>query len=619
VVDRTSAATTARTRFRTWAARFAALGALIGAIIWWWPRPAPPVSTGTTTGDAALRLLDGRWRQHLQRLRRPREDTPAPGTVRASGRVVDGERAPVPFVEVVFAGPDGETSTIADATGHYDLALAPGTYRAYARGDGILSVGEPRDGAEPGPHAAWEIGSPDVELAIEVAVLHDTDDIDLEVVASGVIEGRVVDGAGAAVAGALVSLRGPSRSVIGADVAETDAAGRFRLEAPVGDTWLGASHADFAGVDWATATELAVERGEVVHTELVLVAGCIVRGRVVGADGTPVGEGTVGLEDTFVDGAVPIGADGSFRWMTTDPDDVVLRAVPLRFAPSRPQRLACRDGARFDGVVLEIDDAAPDLEGTIVAADGSPAAGARLRFEPKDDGLEWQNTRADREGRWALYGVAPGRYQVTASIDGAGAIAEAVTAPRRGVRLRLGGAGVLVGSAAGVDGGAVSLELGPCRDDLMPEGPALARRWIPVRDGRYRLDGVPACDRLAVFRAAGHIEEHWISVAAGAVVTLDVDLAPRRRKVVTGVVRRKYGTGVAGATGTVTAVHVDGQPTTPFTVGTDGSFRVEASVGDLVRAEIDDTFFTAGSITVSDAPGDEERVDIELFTRYPMT
>jgi hypothetical protein len=615
MATRTSAATPSRTRFRTWAARVAAVGALIGAVVGWWPRPAPP--TPTATDGAALRLLDARWRQHLQRLRRPRADPPAPGAVRASGRVLDGERAPVPFVEVVFAGPDVEVSTIADAAGHYQLTLAPGTYRAYARGDGILSVGGSRDGAE---HAAWEIGSPAVELAVEVAVVRDAEDIDLEVVASGVVEGKVVDGAGAAVAGALVSLLGPSRSVIGADVAETDAAGAFRLEAPVGSAWLAASHADFAGMDRQTITELAVQRGEVVRTTLVLVAGCIVRGRVVGAGGTPVGEGTVGLEDTFGDGAVPIGADGNFRWVTTDPDDVVLRAVPLRSAPSRPQRLACRDGARFDGVVLEIEDATPDLEGTIVAADGSPAAGARLQFEPQDDGLAWQNTRADREGRWALYGVAPGRYQVTASIDGAGAIAEAVTAPSRGVVLRLGGAGGLVGSAAGVEGGAVSLELGPCRDDRMGHAaPAPARRWIPVRDGRYRVDGVPACRRSAVFRAAGRMEEHWISIAAGAVVTLDVDLAPRRRKVVTGVVRRSDGTAAVGATGTVTAMHVDGQPVTPFTVGPDGSFRVEARVGDIVRAEFDESYTATGSITVSDAPGDEERVDLELWVRYPMT
>jgi hypothetical protein len=78
-----------------------------------------------------------------------------------------------------------------------------------------------------------------------------------------------------------------------------------------------------------------------------------------------------------------------------------------------------------------------------------------------------------------------------------------------------------------------------------------------------------------------------------------VDLAPWRRKVVTGVVRRSDGTAAVGATGTVTAMHVDGQPTTPFTVGTDGSFRVEARVGDVVRAELDESYAATGSITVA--------------------
>jgi hypothetical protein len=55
-----------------------------------------------------------------------------------------------------------------------------------------------------------------------------------------------------------------------------------------------------------------------------------------------------------------------------------------------------------------------------------------------------------------------------------------------------------------------------------------------------------------------------------------------------------------------------------FVIAADGSFRIEASVGDVIRAELDDLHDPSDRVTVSDAPGGEERVELRLLARYPL-
>jgi hypothetical protein len=608
----TRASATRRSRPWTWAARTLIAAALIAAAAWWWPRPAtlPPMPAADPLAD---RLLEARWRQALRR----REHLPTPGSVQASGRVVDDDRTPVPGVEVVFAGDAGEITTTTDLAGRYQLALAPGIYRAFVRGDGVLSLGWRRDQAAAEPPAPWAIGSPDVALAMEVAVLTDSAGIDLEVALGGTVAGRVVDADGAAVAGALVWLPGATRSVAGADVAETDHDGAFRLDVPAGSAWLAAAHTDFAGLDPVDRV-VEVERGAVADITLVLLAGCIVRGRVVDADGSAASEGAVGREpeDLRSRDAVPIGAGGHFRWTTTEPGEVLLRAAPRRSVPSLPARLACRDGARFDDVVLVAGASDPALAGTVATAAGAAAAGAYLELSPQDPGGGWWQGYADRDGRWAVAALPPGGYRVRAILDGAGVVEQVIAAPGRGVVLRLGGAGSLAGRVTGAAGG-FSVEVMPC-NEVIREMPPPIRRWVAVVDGRYRVDGLPVCSTLAVLRAGGRIEERGVALTGGAVTILDVDFTPRRRKIVSGTVRRHDGSAALGATGAVVSMEVDGHPATPFVIAVDGSFRIEASVGDVIRAELDDLHDPSDRVIVSDAPGGEERVELRLLARYPL-
>lgn len=494
------------------------------------PRPAPSAAAAPRV---SARTDEGRLAASGDpRGRRARPATSA-GPVQVRGTVIDRRTgAPVPDVDVVFADGTSEASTVTDEAGRYSLTVPAGRYRAFVEGAGVVSTAPPtseRLPARPGP---GEVAVPRLDLAPALELRASVDGVDLEVDLAGKVRGRVVDVAGAPIAGAIVrawpiDAARASRPVRGSDVAETDAAGAFELELAADRYRLDAFHDHHGGV--ATATIVTVDPRAVIEAELTMHAGCVISGRVVRADGQPVAGGALersGSDDDDDASFAPAGelaADGSFVWSTVDPMSLRLRAWPWRSPPSPARRFECTDGARYTDVVLVIPDAAPDLSGRVVTADGRPAPFAFIDVRGEAPDAPSQQERADADGAWAVYALPPGTYRVTTSVDGDGAAVARVQAPADAVDLRLSGTGALEGAVTGLGDGPLTLTVLLCARDA-DEIALDLRRAVTVTGGRYRVDGLPACDLVVQFEQGERRTLLEAQVAPGRASSLDVDL-----------------------------------------------------------------------------------------------
>ncbi|MBP6630895.1 MAG: carboxypeptidase regulatory-like domain-containing protein [Kofleriaceae bacterium] len=585
---------------------------------WWWSRgddAARPRGDDRPTRRAQLPQAA---RQQLDALRRLPGlawrgggtvdlDVPA-GMLRVAGHVQDRKGGGVAEVEVVFAGDAGEASVVTDASGAYALAVSAGDYRVFVRSDDVISVGAGEADRLPGLPDAMVSGVPDVALATRLAIAADRDHVDLQVEPAGRVRGRVIDRQGRPIAGAVVrAMSGGPRPVLGTDVGESDGDGQFELRVPAGLYALDATHDRYAGT--TERAELMVEAKQVASAELTLVGGCILTGRVVARGGQPAGDGAI--ERHWGHGAVtdqarfaPAGrieSDGSFRWVTTEEEEVTLRAWPWKSPPSPAKTFACREGARFDNIVFELGSMAPDVDGTIRNADGSPAAFAFIDLGALSEGGIGQQERADADGRWNVYNMPAGEYEVTVSTEDGGIVTRTIQVPARGVDLTLSGSGSIEGTAVGVEG-SLTARLTGCahrgrgRTEL-----------VEVRGGRFRIDRVSACEQTVFFEAGGRRVHQYVEVAAGQVARVELDLTPLREKTVVGVVLAGDGTPVAGAA--VGAISDDGEGETEY-VSTDSRGRFELrTTGSTVVANLDGAF---GATRLGAADVDREEVTIHL-------
>lgn len=545
------------------------------------------------------------------------------GAVTIAGTVIDAaSHDGVGGVEVVFRGEGGEASVMAGPDGRYRIAVPPGAYRAFVRDDAVLSVGRAQVRL-PGLPSADDAGAPDEALMPLVVARTDVSSVDLTVARAGVVRGRVIDGAGRPVAGAVLQARsGGPRPALGTDVAEAGADGAFELRLPAGIYDLEVSHARFAGVAGGDdERRIAVSPGETVERTFTLAAGCVIAGRVAGPDGAPAGEGAIearwGGEDAGFAPAGRIAADGTFRWTTTREAAVALRAWPWKSPSSEPRGFACRDGARFDGVVFALPRRGPDLDGVLVDRGGAPVPLAYIDVTPLD-GDSGQVERTDAQGRWGVFQLAPGRYLVTAHAPGRGVVAQTVTAPASAVRLELGGTGRIAGRAPRIERGSFEVVLSRCAaGEAMQWLPGSERRLVAVADHAFTIDDVPACalDLVAIWRGR-QVRAH-VDVPAGGAGELTLAVGPPRTRLVRGTVTDPDGRPLAGAR---VQAYARGEP--PESAETDdaGRYSLRAIAGAMLsaRAERGEDQF-AGSARVPGDPdggedgdgGDEITLDVQ--------
>ncbi|MCW5807825.1 MAG: carboxypeptidase regulatory-like domain-containing protein, partial [Deltaproteobacteria bacterium] len=347
-----------------------------------------------------------------------------------------------------------------DATGRYELALAPGWYRIVAGADGYtaafhqlevradetldlrLNAGatiagrvldpdrRPAPGAVVAVGARTTIAGPEGRFSLdgmrpgrfEVLAAHGDlvapprevtvaygGAVDVELVLAvsrAAIAGRVVDGDGHPVANARVEADGPlaRHAVTGAD-------GTYRIAGLVAGTYEVAGTA----ADLVRASTSAVVGPDGESTaDLRLARGVTVRGVVRTARGEPVAGATVAtsaanLRDPRLD--VTTDARGAFRVGPLPTGQVRLSAyhrehgiseivhVDLPAGSSPEAELVFRAAARITGIVRHDD--------------GTPAAGAQVTITPADAPARWSLT-ADREGRFAVDALPDGEYWVAA-------------------------------------------------------------------------------------------------------------------------------------------------------------------------------------------------------------
>lgn len=528
----------------------------------------------------------------------PRTSPRRPGTVEIRGTVVDRtDGSPVGGVEVVVRGPLGEASVAAASDGAFALDVTPGAYHLFVRGDDIMTVGlQDPVHLDPGPRADLA-GMPDESLMPLVVALHDTM-VDLPVVHGGSIEGKVTDDSGAAIAHAIVRAKTDLlRPALGTDIAETDENGAFTLRVPPGTYTLEATHNAFAGArDQVT---INVDPGSHPQVALRMARGCIVRGRVVTADGTPSNEGALEQQRPGhpFGPTGTINGDGTFRWATLEPGEVTLRAWPWKSMPSQPRTFACTDGKVVNGVVFQLPDGKPSLEGTVVDGNGDPIPFAYIDVQPLDDAaMAWQQERADASGRWHVYEMPPGRYEVIATATGRGIVHQTVVSPHADVQIRLAGTGTIEGTTTDLGSGSFEAWFDDCQ---VPQSSGVASptieiahepRIVQVRGGRFTIVDAPACPLTMEIRWHGVIERKSLVVDVDKPAHLDLDLGSPRTKTVHGVVRDGDGEPVGGAhvTATSSAAHASANALTDasgrFAITTYAGAQLTAGDGERVAS-----------------------------------
>jgi hypothetical protein len=484
----------------------------------------------------------------------PRTSRRRPGTVEIRGTVVDrADGSPVGNVEVVVRGPLGEASVAAAADGVFALDVTPGAYHLFVRGDDIMSVGLPDPVRLDVAPRAELAGMPDESLMPLVVALRDTT-VELPVVHGGAIEGKVVDDSGAAIAHAVVRAKvGLLRPALGTDIAETDEHGAFTLRVPPGTYTVEATHDAYAGA--RDKVTINVDPGAHPQVALRMGRGCIIRGRVVTSDGKPANEGALerrGPAGMFGQ-AGSINTDGTFQWATLEMGEVTLRAWPWMSMPSQPRTFACTEGKVVSDVVFQLPDGKPSLEGLVVDGAGDPIPFAYIDVQPLDDATApWQQERADAAGRWHVYELPPGRYEVIATVAGRGIVHQTVVAPHADVRIELAGTGRIEGTTTDLATGSFEAWFDGCqvRRGAGAAAPTVEiahePRIVQVRGGRFTIGGVPACPLTMEIRWRGVIERKTVIVDVDRPAHLELDLGTPRTKTVHGVVRDGNGEPVRG-------------------------------------------------------------------------
>lgn len=562
----------------------------------------------------------------------PTAPAPAPTMVRATGTVFDRDvRQPVANVTIVLLGNGREYTTTTDPRGAFSLDAPRGRYRAFVRDDRVMSTGmQGRLRLRIAPTAVLA-GAPDDKLMPVLDLDRNVHDLELTVTVGAVIQGSVTDERGEPIAGATVAaqprvqpiLRDPTtpaaapvlvrrnatRPVLGTDIAVTDERGHYALRVAAGGYDIVASHPRFAGP--AAPHSVDVVAGDHSEENVSLVRGCIITGRVTTADGSPVHDGALETEqastfDLTFNPTGRIAPDGTFRWTTTEPGAVRLRAWPWHSPPSNERIFDCFDGQSIADVVLTVPTRAPDLAGQVTDADGQRVPLAFLDVASLDNLTVGQQERASAAGDFAVYSMPAGRYQISTSAAGRGFVQEIVTGPRRDLALKLSGSGRIVGTTTNLVDGTFELTMHYCGTGSIPVELDDDPRVVVVRGGQFVIDEAPACTLVLSARWRDKLVTTAVVVEPDGTAYLDLPIGDGALKQVRGVVRDASGDPVRDAR--VTAV-IDGTETTTVRSGDDGHFTVRAAPGASLVAS---NGIRVGKATVGTANVTEEQVDVVL-------
>ncbi|HEY4240723.1 MAG TPA: carboxypeptidase-like regulatory domain-containing protein [Kofleriaceae bacterium] len=303
----------------------------------------------------------------------------AAGALRLEGLVVDEDQQPIGGALVTL---DRDRTTTSEADGSFGFdGVAAGTYRLEAE-------------AAP-PDTAWG-DERDAELT------ETSDPITVTVVRGPTLRIRVVDKAGAPIAGAHVETR--SRE------ATTDAEGRVSLRAvDAHRERIEVEKAGYGKVEGRLA--MGDDPAADVERTVTMLPGARISGTVVDEGGAPVAQANVLLDCGGIESMSVSASDGVWTaedvvacgWKVTASSDPMI---------SSGEAFVMTDGhTPSSGVVVRVMSGA-EIEGTVVDARGAPVAGAGVRGGSS-------RVETDATGHFAIQGLTPDDYDLFASTSGA--------------------------------------------------------------------------------------------------------------------------------------------------------------------------------------------------------
>ncbi len=557
----------------------------------------------------------------------PVTKAPASTAVTVAGSVIDRDtREVVGDVEVVLRGDHGDVATRTKTDGTFSVLVPRGSYRAFVRDARVISTGL-QGRLHVRATARRELaGVADERLMPVIEIGSDTNGVELTVTVGALISGVVRAPNGDPVEDAVIhalaeeptsggvqptigpatASRAAPRPALGTDTVISDGRGQFILRVPAGRYELVAEHPQYAGVSGRPEVEL--DAGRRLDTTLTLQRGCVISGKVITSAGTRAPDGaieTMSESGDFVP-AERIRPDGTFRFATMDEHVVDIRAWPWRTSPSGLETISCSDGKQVRDIVLRTGNALPDLGGTLVDAAGDPVPLAYFDVTPLDRGQSGQQERSDVRGRWNVYDLPAGRYQITAYAPGRGVLSTMVVAPKRDQVLQLEGTGRLWGTTTHLVDGSFELVMHHCGPASNPIEIADDARLVIVRGGRFSVDRVPACTLTFSARWRDRVISQAVVIDPGLTSSVELDLGTPRDKTVHGTVRDAAGNAVPNARITsivdnkeVATIRADG--TGSFTLSTRSGAQLVAASGTQV-----------GGASVGRANVLRERVDVVL-------
>jgi uncharacterized GH25 family protein len=551
--------------------------AVIGAAVWWFIVRSPSRSaTGTqpnaasksVAGDQARKPGGGRDGDGGDMPMAVLVDDDPRGTLRLEGQVIDADDKPVHGATVVLSsnpprtvtsGEDGTfafdalvgrpytltarapqgiagplTARLTDKSDPVVLQLRPGpklsvtveaggkpvdgatvelrssdAMRATTKGGGMATFGP----VPPGGYqiAAWADGYARTLQWISIGAGDSSET--LRLVPGARVSGRVVDEAGAAIAGARVTYHGASDWSQQADArldgVDTDKDGTFTFAAiPAGSFRFSAAHPDRARGSSALVT--LDGKTETRDITITLTAGAIVRGTVIDAQKQPVASARVRIGINARRGMVfepprqaYTDAKGTFEIKGLARRELSIVAIH-ETGSSQTVEIDTTRG-NVEGVSLVID-VTGTIAGVVVDSAGNPiegvqvSAGPNFREQRAMGDLSQFRLRGfpqeltDAGGRFTLTGLAPGSYMIYASRSqsragmagpmargpvGEGTVAETGA---KNLRIVLQPEGGVKGKVAFADGSAPPLftvQLG------------FTQQSFSGTEGAFKLDGIP--------------------------------------------------------------------------------------------------------------------------------
>jgi len=555
------------------------------------PWPDGGAGTALDAGALAVVLAPGTVLEKEVRLRR--------GAV-VRGRVTLGDGTPVPGARVSFTGhvqaagmtqPRSSPVVFSAPDGAYSAPFVlPGTNFARVEAEGFCAPGSEQ--------AAMMGAKEDPRWTVEVPAGGEVEK-DLVLSRGAVVEGLVVDGNGAPVAGARVGVQDPWWEEWSGAAVPAGPDGAFRLAAvPTGDLRLLARG---PGGLRGSSNRLMVRDGEALRgVRITTGPGAVLAGTVLGEDGTPVPGARVSVH---VGGVVfpgqqkdpgrvawlrasgkvhPVGPEGGFRIEGLGGGTWTVHAT----APGRSPVFRTVDGVRPGTVVEDLRLVLPagaTLSGRILDPAGSPVAGATVFVLPASagpggsDGTAPSGTASsDDTGRFRQEGLEEADHLLRVSAPGFAPWAAVVPARTGEIEVRLALPLAIAGRVLVEGGGpAAGVIVTVSPEDRVP-GVLLTRETVTGRDGEFRIEGV-AAGRHSLY-AGGYggdlVQRKIEGVTAG---TLDLAVTLARGLAMRGRLVDDRGRPVPGA-----QVMVLGEGATGAGVGrnglaqtlSDGSFRI---------------------------------------------